>query len=165
MKVREMLGIQIPACVSWEPQTAQVTPHERSAPLDRKTQYSEQLRVMLQKILPERSADAILLSGGIDSSLLAALDPSPFAITVGYEGHSDDLTAAQEVTEHLGLRWHRIAVTMAEMRSAMQRLVALTKSYDIGLLNDIPVLLGMEHAAQHGYRRIRTGEAADFLFA
>lgn len=132
--------------------------------LDVKTPYSQELASLLSDSLEQRPADAILLSGGIDSSMLAALDTTPLAITVGFAGDSEDLKASRRVAEHLGMRWHRIAASMNDMRSAVRRLVSGTATYNPGLFHDIPLLIAMEHAAEEGCASVRTGEIADLLF-
>jgi asparagine synthase (glutamine-hydrolysing) len=109
-------------------------------------------------------ADALLLSGGIDSSVLAALDPKTPAITVVLEGQGVDLRHAQEVTEYLGTPWYPIEITRVHALQDLREIMQLTGSYDPAINNDIPVYEGLKYAASRGYRTIRTGDAADTLF-
>jgi asparagine synthetase B (glutamine-hydrolysing) len=43
-------------------------------------------------------------------------------------------------------------------------IMLLTNSYDPGLINDIPVYIGMRHASSLGYKKVRSGEFADTIF-
>lgn len=136
----------------------------QSIPLDVKTGRSERLLRLLSECTASRHCDALLLSGGLDSSLLAAIDSRPIAITVGLKGKSTDVEAAARVAGHLGLNWHCVEVDEQQMMTAVERLVVATGSYNPGILHDIPLLLGIEHAKCIGAKSVRSGEAADILF-
>lgn len=137
----------------------------QNLPLDRKTEDSEYLKSLLADAVRAKPADALLLSGGIDSSMLAALDPDIPAITVGLDGKSMDLGRAQKVTEHLGMRWHPIVLSREEAAGKIREIIRLTNSYDPAVLNDIPTFTGMTYARRHLGPRVRNGEFADTLFA
>jgi len=134
-------------------------------PLDRKTPDSQRLQELLANAVSKTPADALLLSGGIDSSMLAALDPDVPAITVGLDGKSTDLSRAQQVTEYLGMRWHPIVLNRMEASEKIREIIRLTNSYDPAVLNDIPTFTGMNYARRHLGPRVRNGEFADTLFA
>lgn len=147
------------------------------------------VRSALERAVAAVPAQALLLSGGIDSSLLAALDRGPVAITVVLEGSEsdrkpgpgagcsrcaaarsyppgcgDDFRFARAVAEHLGLRWHAVVLSQADALQALGELVRLTNSYDLGLLNSIPIYVGLREAKQRGFQTVWTGEDADMLF-
>ncbi len=148
-----------------------------------------QLRSAMEQAIEAVPAETLLLSGGIDSSLLAALDPRPVAITVvlvGAEssakkaptagcsrcsgaarypdGCGSDLGYARDVAAHLGLAWHAVELSRDEALAALGDLVRLLRSYDLGLLNDLPIYAGLRLARSLGLRSARTGEDADTLF-
>src|SRR5689334_12670151 len=110
------------------------------------------------------AADALLLSGGVDSSLLAALDPGTPAVTVGLSGASADLVAARQVANALHLDWHPVELSRSAAMDRLAELVRLLNSYHLELLNDIPLYVGAMTARDFGAGTIRTGEFADELF-
>lgn len=127
-------------------------------------------------------ADVLLLSGGLDSSLLAGLcvasgSPLPEAITVGLAGErpcaahwslpypcNGDVASAARVAEHLGLAWHPIRLDMNTALGHLDELMRLRTSFDLGLLNDIPIIAGLHHARSLGARSFWSGDDADTLF-
>ncbi len=125
---------------------------------------AQHLRYALRRAIDQNPADALLLSGGIDSSVLAAMDPKTPAITVVLENRGVDLRHAQKVTEHLGTPWYPVEITQQQALQNMQEIISLTESYDPATSNDIPIYEGLKYAASRGFRTIRTGDAADTIF-
>jgi asparagine synthetase B (glutamine-hydrolysing) len=132
-----------------------------------------------------RPADALLLSGGLDSSLLAALaleqsGQAPVAITVSLDTrpvetcpvHGSDLAvpcnsdhaAAKRVAGWLGLRWQPIRIPPEVALDALLELCLALRSFDLGNLNNIALYVGALRATRVGARRIWTGDDADSLF-
>lgn len=127
---------------------------------------AQRLRFALRSAIEEKPADALLLSGGLDSSVLAALDPKIPGITVVLEGNGVDLRHAQKVAEHVGLPgWYPVEISKEQAMDDLPEIMKLNNTYDIGIKNDIPVYEGMKFAAGKGFRKIRTGDASDELFA
>lgn len=126
---------------------------------------AQHLRFALKRALEDKPADVLLLSGGIDSSILAALDPETPAITVVLERQGVDLRYAQEVTEFLGTSWYPIEISREQALQDLGEIIKLIGSYDPAINNDIPIYEGLKYAASLGYRTVRTGDAADTLFA
>ena len=126
---------------------------------------AQHLRYALKRAIENNPADALLLSGGIDSSILAALDPKTPAITVVLEGQGIDLGPAQQVTEYLGTPWYAVEISREQALEDIREIIRLTKSYDPALKNDVPVYEGLKQAAYLSCHTVRTGGGADELFA
>ena len=120
-------------------------------------------REVLKSSVERSPADIMLLSGGLDSSILAALDPIP-AITVQVQGQGTDIHHAQITAEYLGIPWYAIEISEQQAVDTLPDLVYVHKSFDLAILNDIAVLRGMAYARSLGYDRIRTGDGADMTF-
>ncbi|MFB6161444.1 MAG: asparagine synthase C-terminal domain-containing protein [Haloferacaceae archaeon] len=108
-------------------------------------------------------ADAVALSGGVDSALLAAALDRPCYV-VGFPG-AHDLTAAREAAERLDRELRVVEVDHDDLRRAVRAAVAAT-----GRTNamDVPIgallhLVG-ERAAADGHERLALGQGADELF-
>jgi asparagine synthase (glutamine-hydrolysing) len=110
----------------------------------------------------------VSLSGGLDSSLIAAL-MRPYvdelhSFSVGLEG-APDLAAARHVANHLGTRHHEYIYTPAEVVAALETVIWHLESYDPALLRSaVPTFFVSRLAAQH-VKMVLNGEGADEIFA
>lgn len=134
-------------------------------PIEKEFEKAEaKLESALTVAIEEKPADILLLSGGIDSSLLASLDPKPLALTVTLKNKGKDVRYAQEVTEFLNMRWHHIELSEEEALRMVPEVVSHLNSYDPGILNDIPLYAAMRYARSLGLKTVRTGDGGDDLF-
>ena len=88
-----------------------------------------------KRLLTERPIGA-LLSGGVDSSLVAAILAREIAprklqtFTIGFKG-SPDLEYARMVAERIGSEHHEIVSTEEEFRQAVPAVIRAIESYDV----------------------------------
>ena len=114
----------------------------------------------------------VFLSGGLDSSLIAAI-ASRFAqsrgrrlqtFAVGTEG-SPDLVAARQVADHLDCEHTEVVYTAAEALESLPNVVRAIESFDPGLVRSaVPNYMLARTTRQH-VKVVLTGEGADELFA
>lgn len=110
----------------------------------------------------------VYLSGGLDSSLVAAL-MRPHAVrlhsfTAGVEG-APDLEAARDVAAHLGTEHHELVYTPAQMEEELPEILRHLESFDAPLVrSSIPMYFVSRLAARH-VKVVLAGEGADELFA
>lgn len=114
----------------------------------------------------------VLLSGGLDSSLVAAIaakvaqreDWQLPTFAVGLED-SADLVAARRVAEHLGTEHYERVYTEDELIDWVPEVIAVIESFDPQLVHSsVPNLLVAKLAARH-VKAVLIGEGADELFA
>ncbi len=110
----------------------------------------------------------VFLSGGLDSSLVAAIaarrDPELMTFAIGTPD-SPDLAAARRVAEHLGTNHHEFTYTAEEALAALPEVVRSIESFDPGLVRSaVPNYLLARNTAEH-VKVVLTGEGADELFA
>lgn len=115
----------------------------------------------------------VFLSGGLDSSLVAAImasfaDEVPggriHSFAAGTAG-SSDLAAARRVAEDLGLVHHERVYDADDVVAVLPRVVASIESYEPSLVRSaVPNYLLAESAARV-VKVVLTGEGADELFA
>ncbi len=108
------------------------------------------------------------LSGGLDSSVIAALAKRHVdelhTFSVGLAG-SRDIAAARRVAAHIGSIHHEYLMTPAEVVEKLPEIVHALESFDQDLVRSaIPTYFCSRLAAQH-VKVILTGEGADELFA
>jgi asparagine synthase (glutamine-hydrolysing) len=114
----------------------------------------------------------VFLSGGLDSSLVAAIAAPILAVrgerlktfAVGTPG-SPDLAAARLVAEHLESEHHETTYSAADALEALPGVVRSIESFDPGLVRSaVPNYMLARFTARH-VKVVLTGEGADELFA
>ena len=109
------------------------------------------------------------LSGGLDSSLIAALasravDRPIKTFSVGLQG-SPDIQAAARVAEHIGSEHHQLTFTAEDLARALPHVIYHLESADVDLVRSaVPTHFATTLARQH-VKAVLTGEGADELFA
>jgi asparagine synthase (glutamine-hydrolysing) len=114
----------------------------------------------------------VFLSGGLDSSLVAAI-AAPYLAQRGERLQtfavgtvdSPDLAAARIVAEHLGTEHREITYTAEQALGALPKVVRSIESFDPALVRSaVPNFFLSRFTAQH-VKVVLTGEGADELFA
>ncbi len=110
----------------------------------------------------------VYLSGGLDSSLIAALArrhmDEMHTFCVGIEG-SRDIEAARLVSRHIGSIHHEHIFTPDDVMKELPKILYYLESFDQDLVRSgIPCYFCSRLASQH-VKVILTGEGADELFA
>ncbi len=114
----------------------------------------------------------VFLSGGLDSSLVAAImarhrdrTHGPVHSFAAGTAGSSDLVAARRVAEHLGLEHHERIYDADDVVSVLPEVVRSIESYEPSLVRSaVPNYLLAETAART-VKVVLTGEGADELFA
>jgi asparagine synthase (glutamine-hydrolysing) len=124
----------------------------------------------------------VLLSGGLDSSLVAAgvmrlaharkarfyRVPPPWpqidTFSIGLVG-SPDLAAADRVAQALGTLHHRLVYTVQEGIDALPEVIRHIESYDTTTVRaSIPMFIMARHIKALGIKAVLSGEGADEVF-
>jgi asparagine synthase (glutamine-hydrolysing) len=106
----------------------------------------------------------VLFSGGIDSSVVAALvarHSEPTLYTVGVEG-AHDLTIGKSTAESLGLNWVGVVVGEDEIAQAIKGMVPIFGTSPLTLSFEMPLYLVLGVA---GEDLLLCGQGADELYA
>ncbi|MDY6843796.1 MAG: asparagine synthase C-terminal domain-containing protein [Thermodesulfobacteriota bacterium] len=123
------------------------------------------LRNLLIRILNDNRPTGVLLSGGVDSSVLTSLSPNLKAITVSLESWGDDLGYSRIVARALGIEQVRVVVDIDRAMAVIPEVIRILKTFDPAIPNDLVVYFGLEKAKELGLQNIMTGDASDELFA
>lgn len=109
------------------------------------------------------------LSGGLDSSIIAALaaraiDRPLKTFSIGTAG-SPDLTAARAVAKHIGSDHHELVFTADDLVKVLPQVIYQLESADVDLVRSaLPTHFAATLARRH-VKAVLTGEGADELFA
>jgi asparagine synthase (glutamine-hydrolysing) len=128
------------------------------------------LRAAVESGVERNKAEAILLSGGLDTSIVAALASrlGPLrAYTIALEGApSPDIEYADLMAEHLGLSHKLHTFTVEELMENLPEVVKTLRVFDpMEIRNSAAVYIGMKEAKKDGISTFLTGDACDELFA
>lgn len=109
------------------------------------------------------------LSGGLDSSIIAALaaQATPRRLrtfSVGIAG-SPDLAAARRVADHIGSEHHERAFTASEIAEVLPHVIYHLESADVDLVRSAVPTHFAARLARTKVKAVLTGEGADELFA
>lgn len=130
---------------------------------------SERLRELLVDAVEERRCEAILLSGGLDTSIVAALAAPRrlrLAVTVAVGDDPPDLPYAVRIAEWLGLEHVVLRRTLDDLFALLPDVVRLLGTFDgMFLRNDVVIYDGLREVARRGAASCWTGDGADELFA
>jgi asparagine synthase (glutamine-hydrolysing) len=124
----------------------------------------------------------VLLSGGLDSSIIAAVTakyarnriesgdtqeawyPRLHSFAVGLEG-SPDLIAAQKAADHIGSVHHEVHFTVQEGLDAVKDVVYYLETYDVTTIRaSTPMYLLARVIKSMGIKMVLSGEGSDELF-
>jgi len=124
----------------------------------------------------------VLLSGGLDSSVVSALAkkyaskrvesddrerawwPSLHSFAIGLEG-SPDLIAAQKVADHIGTIHHEVHFTIQEGLDALHDVIYHLETYDVTTVRaSTPMYLLARVIKSMGIKMVLSGEGSDEIF-
>jgi asparagine synthase (glutamine-hydrolysing) len=124
----------------------------------------------------------VLLSGGLDSSIISAIAkkyapkriesgnkqdawwPQLHSFAVGLEG-SPDLIAARKVADHIGTIHHEIHFTVQEGLDAIRDVIYHIETYDVTTIRaSTPMYLLARVIKSMGVKMVLSGEGADEIF-
>ena len=126
---------------------------------------AENLKKKLSAAVREKNARSLLFSGGLDSSILAAVKKNVTAITVSLESSGDDVRYARSASRFLKLDWHHRIVDCDEAIDAIPAVIKILRTFDPAIPNDLAVYFGLRYASELGMRDVMTGDGADEFFA
>ena len=126
----------------------------------------EQLTRLLTESVKRNHADALLLSGGLDSSILASIARPQYSVTVAFDYSAPDLAHARHVAQKFSKHHIELIFDRNRMADLVERVIQIFQTFDpIEVRNSAVALAGIEQAKTDGYSSIMTGDGSDELFA
>ena len=123
-----------------------------------------ELKVKLTESVERNRAAGLLFSGGLDSAVLAAINPRPKAISVSLKSYGEDIRYSNSVARFLSMKHFHKSVDTEEVMEAIPEVVKILKSFDLAIPNDIVVYFGLKYANEIGIKEVMTGDGSDELF-
>jgi asparagine synthase (glutamine-hydrolysing) len=126
----------------------------------------EQLKSKLREAVERNRADGILLSGGLDTSILAFVARLSTGFTVALKGsRASDLGYSEKISKLLEIQHKKIEFTMEEAFATLPEVIKILKTFDLALPNDLSIYFALKLARENGISSVMTGDGADELFA
>ena len=146
------------------------------------TRLHDALEAAVSRQLMSDVPYGVLLSGGLDSSVISAIAkkhaelrvetdnqsdawwPQLHSFAVGLKG-SPDLVKAREVAEHIGTVHHEIHYTIQEGLDAIRDVIYYVETYDVTTVRaSTPMYLLARVIKSMGIKMVLSGEGADEVF-
>ena len=126
----------------------------------------EELRDRLREAAERSKSDAILLSGGLDTSILAFIAKPKLAFTVALkDSQASDLIYAEKVSRLLGIEHKKLEFTVEEALNTLPEVIRVLRTFDPALPNDLSIYFGLKLAKQSNICSVMTGDGSDELLA
>jgi asparagine synthase (glutamine-hydrolysing) len=131
-----------------------------------------ELRRLVTEATVDLQGDSILLSGGLDTSIIASI-----ATKLGLKLHAltvllkdvvaPDSSYSKLVCSRLGISQHEtIVADLEDIENSLPEVIGILRTFDpMEIRNSITIYLGLNKAASEGLHRVYTGDGADELFA
>ena len=132
-----------------------------------------ELRERVVQAVSETRGDSILLSGGLDTSILAAVAKSILQINTEFKAFtvvlkdapSPDLLFSKMISSYLKITQHIESVDIFTIETELPGVISVLRSFDpMEIRNSVVSYIGMKKAKSEGYSRIMAGDASDELF-
>lgn len=128
--------------------------------------HCEQLVRLLTESVERNHADALLLSGGLDSSILASMLHPKYSVAAGFGADAPDLAYARQVAGKYCKRHVEAVFDQNRMAELVEQVIQIFRTFDpIEIRNSAVALAGIEQAKGDGHSTIMTGDGGDELFA
>ncbi len=115
----------------------------------------------------------VLLSGGLDSSLISSITKRLLrgtkqelhSFSVGLNPDVPDIKAAQKVADFIGTKHHNVYFTVEQGIEAIEDIIWHTESYDVTTIRaSTPMYFLSKYISDMGIKVVLSGEGADEIF-
>ena len=156
----------------WKNMVFDSSTDEESVCANIKNKLTESVRKRMMSDVPF----GVLLSGGLDSSLVASIssrilknNPSSFGnklhtFSIGLK-NSPDILAARKVAEFLKTEHHELSFTIQDGIDCLRNLIYHLETFDVTTIRaSTPMFLMARKIKSHGIKMVLSGEGADEIF-
>ena len=127
---------------------------------------TESLKKQLREVTSKYLHSSLLLSGGLDSSILCYLMRPQLSIVTSLGRNSEDLKFANDVAKKYSDNHIECIVDFDEIVRVVPKIIKTFKTFDpLEIRNSSVLFFGINQARKSGYNSTVTGDGADELFA
>ena len=128
------------------------------------TEEFKTLCYLLSEAVRLKPYDGLLFSGGLDTSVIAALNPKVVAVTISLGGDAEDIYYSNLLAKEFGFKHVHYPVDVDEALGVIPDVIRILRSFDPAIPNDLAAFFGIKKAREIGVAVIATGDASDELF-
>jgi len=129
---------------------------------------SAKLRDLLNVSVKKNLAECVLFSGGLDTSVIAALASAYgelTGVTVSFY-EAPDVPYAELMAQKFEMNHIIVRINEKDVSEAVRDVIHTMKSFDpMEVRNDAAIIIGLKAAKRLGFTDVMTGDAGDELFA
>ena len=126
----------------------------------------QELRNRLKESTERNRSDVILLSGGLDTSILAFLARPKVALTVALKGsQAPDLVYSEKIAKLLKIEHRKVEFNVEQALNTLPEVIRILKTFNLALPNDLSIYFALKVARESNIRSAMTGDGSDELFA
>jgi len=126
----------------------------------------KQIRSKLIEASERNRAEGLLLSGGLDSSILAFVARPSIGFTVALkDSQASDIVYSEKVASSSGISNQKKEFTVGEALKALPEVIGILRTFDLALPNDLSIYFALKLARENGISSVMTGDGSDELFA
>ena len=126
----------------------------------------EELRSRLKEATQRNRADGMLLSGGLDTSVLAFIARPTIAFTVALKNsRALDPIYSEKVSRLLGIENKKMEFSVGQALNTLPEVIKILKTFNLALPNDLSIYFALKLARESNISSIMTGDGSDELFA
>jgi len=128
------------------------------------------LTYTLSKAVRRNLSDVILLSGGLDTSIIATLAADFIhlhGVTLAMKNTKNpDLPYAKLVARNLGIHLVVKRFGISRVNDALRTVIRILRTFDpMEVRNSVAIQIGLETVQELGFKEVMTGDGGDELFA
>jgi len=127
-------------------------------------EINKNLKDILSNTVRRSVYKGLLFSGGLDTSILASINPKITAITVSLESAGEDVHYSGSLAKLLNIKHILRKVEIDEAIERIPEVIKILKSFDPAIPNDLVVFFGLNLAKKLGIGEVATGDGSDELF-
>lgn len=130
--------------------------------------YESILLELLINSIKSSKADAVLLSGGIDSGLITIIASKirPIIAITAIFNNGKDEEYSLKISNKLKIPHIIVKYSVKEALEASKEIIRILKTFDhIEIRNDITIYIALKRCKEEGIEEIMTGDGGDELFA
>ena len=125
----------------------------------------EDLKKILVRATEKEPYNGLLFSGGLDTSILAAINPRVKCVSVSLEAGAEDVHYSRLLAEFFNLEHSHREVSVDEAIESIPEIIKILKTFDPAIPNDLTAYFGLKEAKKLGITQIATGDGSDEIFA
>jgi asparagine synthase (glutamine-hydrolysing) len=126
----------------------------------------QQLKSKLKEAAGRQQAGGILLSGGLDTSILAFIARPSVGFTVALkDSPASDLIYSEKISKLLGIQHEKMEFTKEEALATLPEVIRILRTFDLALPNDLAIYFALRLARENNVSSVMTGDGSDELFA